>query len=296
MNYILIALFSYAVLAVVNILDKYLVTGFFNKPIPYAVFVTAMEAPILLVIPFNGLIVPKLPIMLLCFSIGALFFAAVIPYCKAMSLEEPSRVTTLYQLVPLFVIVISVLFRQELLNTKSIFGFFFLLAGGIIISMRRINGVFSWSKATLFALWGSLMVACIYVIEKYILRFMPVLDALVWMRLGGLGIVLCVLAVPKYRKDTFSLWKSLPKKDIGIFLSSETLTLFGVSINSFAVAAGAASIVSVLSSFQSVFVLIMAIFISIWFPKILKEELTSSTIALKIISIILITIGLWMVY
>ena len=63
-----------------------------------------------------------------------------------------------------------------------------------------------------------------------------------------------------------------------------------------ALTTGPVSLVSVLRGFQSVFVLIYAIVLSVWLPRILKEEIGKGILTLKIASITLMLIGLYFIY
>ena len=58
---------------------------------------------------------------------------------------------------------------------------------------------------------------------------------------------------------------------------------------------GPVSLVGVLESFEIVFVLILTIIISAFFPKILKEDIDKKTIIIKMISIIAMLAGLYLV-
>ena len=53
------------------------------------------------------------------------------------------------------------------------------------------------------------------------------------------------------------------------------------------------SIVLVFGGMQSAFVFILALFLSFKFPKILKEDINKEAIAIKIVSILLMLIGLY---
>ncbi|MFH1182474.1 MAG: hypothetical protein V1702_05940, partial [Candidatus Woesearchaeota archaeon] len=56
------------------------------------------------------------------------------------------------------------------------------------------------------------------------------------------------------------------------------------------------TLLSVLGSFQSVFVLAIATFLSIKFPMFLKEAIDPKTIGLKVVAIALMAAGLYLLY
>jgi len=58
---------------------------------------------------------------------------------------------------------------------------------------------------------------------------------------------------------------------------------------------GSASLISVLRGFQSIFVFIFSLVLSIWLPKILKEELVSGVLLTKVIAISLMLVGLFFI-
>lgn len=62
-----------------------------------------------------------------------------------------------------------------------------------------------------------------------------------------------------------------------------------------AITTGPISLVSVFRGFQSVFVLIYAAFLSIWLPRILKEEVSKSVLGIKFAAIFLMMIGLYLI-
>ncbi|KKR73165.1 MAG: hypothetical protein UU15_C0017G0004 [Candidatus Levybacteria bacterium GW2011_GWC2_40_7] len=68
-----------------------------------------------------------------------------------------------------------------------------------------------------------------------------------------------------------------------------------LSIN-WALITGPVTLISVTRGFQSAFVLIFTVFLSIWFPKILKEELSKSALGVKVLAIFLMFLGLYLIY
>ena len=58
---------------------------------------------------------------------------------------------------------------------------------------------------------------------------------------------------------------------------------------------GSASLISVLRGFQSIFIFILSLVLSIWLPKILKEELASGVLLTKVIAISLMLVGLFFI-
>jgi hypothetical protein len=73
--------------------------------------------------------------------------------------------------------------------------------------------------------------------------------------------------------------------------SAEIIFFFGALLITLALVTGPATLVNSLSNLQPFFVFLFAVGLSLFFPKILKEELKKSTLALKLIAMILMFVG-----
>jgi hypothetical protein len=63
-------------------------------------------------------------------------------------------------------------------------------------------------------------------------------------------------------------------------------------LNLLALATGPVALVTVMSAFQSGFVLLYALVSSVFWPDLLKEEVTRGTVSMKILALILLATGL----
>ena len=72
--------------------------------------------------------------------------------------------------------------------------------------------------------------------------------------------------------------------------------IIGADLSGFwAFRTGSASLISVFRGFQSIFVFIFSLVLSIWLPRILKEELARGVLLIKIIAISLMVGGLFFI-
>jgi hypothetical protein len=81
------------------------------------------------------------------------------------------------------------------------------------------------------------------------------------------------------------------KKVVALMSLAETLNLVAVLFLTIAASIGFVSLVSALSSIQPLFVLLFIVILSIFTPKILKEEIGKKTLLLKFIAIVLMITG-----
>jgi|SRR3989344_4237723 len=298
MNWVIFALLSRVLWAADNIVDKLLIEKHLKNPIVLTLIsgISALLLSIIIIL-FNGLSwIGFQPTALVIFA-GIIQILAVFSFYKAISKEEVSRVIPLFQLTPPFVLILSFLFLGEILEANHYLAFVLILLGGFLISLKKVEGVFRLRSAFWWMVLSSLIYAIQIIILKSLYIAYPFWNLTVYLGVGEfLPIPIMLLFITNFR-NIFS--KSLlGLKPVGWILV--ILTMFfatTASLSGFwALTTGPASLISVLRGFQSLFVLIFAVIISVWLPKILKEELSKSVLGIKAIAIFLMVIGLYLIY
>lgn len=295
MNWLILTLLAYFFWACSNILDKILIAKKI-KPLGIILVTNIFYSLIILAIPFFDFQIPNTVEILILLGAGLLLFVSIIPYFKALQIEEVSRVTPLWQLSPIFVLILATLTIGENLILKQYIGFSLLLIGGLLISTRKIQGIFKLSKAFYLMLLATSIGAIYVVILKYFADSYNTWTLIVWIRIGMLlGTVLALLHI-KYRQTFITTWTKLNNKTWILMLSEVITGLAGMVSWYTAVGLFSVSLITVLNGFQSLFLLVIASALSFKFPKLLKEEITTKTIAYKFIAIFLMFAGLFLVY
>src|SRR3989344_2306542 len=291
MDWVIFSLLSRALWAADNIIDK-LLRGRYLPDSLILTLVAGISALLLslIIVIFNGLgWIGFGPVTLVIFAVFAFY--------QAISREEISRVIPLFQFTPPFVLLLSLLFLGEVLTLNHYLAFVLILLGGFLISIQKAKGVFKLRNA----FWWMILSSLIYAIQVVILKSLyvahPFWDLTAYLGFGEfLPTPLLLLLVPTFRSRFVKGFSDL--KPIGWTLL--ILGMFFVTSASlsglWALVTGPVTLVSVLRGFQSLFVLIYAVFLSIWLPKILKEELSKSIIGIKTVAILLMTIGLYLIY
>ena len=228
---------------------------------------------------------------------GAFQVVAVFAFYQAIAKEEISRVIPLFQLTPLFVLILSLLFLKEVLTLNHYLAFVLILLGGLLISLQKTKGVFKLRVAFWWMVLSSLIYAIYAVILKSLYVAHPFWDLTVYLGFGEfLPTPLLLLLIASFRSRFIKSLSGL--KPIGWTLL--ILGMFFVTTASlsglWALAIGPVTLVSVFRGFQSLFVLVYAVFLSFWLPKILKEELGKDVLGVKVMSILLMMLGLYLIY
>lgn len=294
---IFFAILSPALYSVVNYVDKFLLEKYHIHPTVIALYSGSVAAVASLgILFFTGFHLFSLMTSLILITSGFLTMLTLIPYFKALSLDETSRVIPLFQMVPLFVLVLSFIFLQEVMTMKQYIGSFCIIFAAFLLSVEKVDAkIFRLRKAFFYMVIASLLSAISLILFK-----VGVGEIDFWHTLPyeGLGIVLGSLAIISYKDNISTLLeqtKKLPKKlflfislNEVIFVSSRYTAFFALSLIP-------ASLVSVLSGFQPFFVLCLGVLLSLFIPHLIKELLSKETIFLKIVASIIILIGIYLI-
>ena len=101
-----------------------------------------------------------------------------------------------------------------------------------------------------------------------------------------------LLVSKKIREEIFKSLKNLKGKKRLLFFSNQGLAAVGAFLQNYAIYLGSVALVGALQGVQYVFLLVLGGLITVFYPKIMKENISKSVIIQKIIAIVLIVIGL----
>ena len=295
MSWVLLAITATLFWASANIIDKILRTKYLKSS-------TALTASFGIFGIFFSLIlflavgIPSIPLqhLIAAFVAGTLVPYLVIPYLKALSLEEASRVVPLWHLSAIFILVLAVIFLNEILTALDYVAFGFILSGGILISTRRIGNVFHLSPAVALMLLSSLLVAVGDILMKFAFStgifWQTFLPFNIGISLGALSLFI----LPNIKKNVSKAFTSHKQKFASILFLSVLLGFTGSVLWNNAILLGPVTLVGVFVSFQSLFVLIIATLLSSKFPLLVNEALDIKTIGMKLTAIGLMAFGLYL--
>ena len=291
--WILFSILAAITWSVVNIVDKYVVTKWVDKPIvPVLIMgITGLVIGLGIIIP-RGLSELSYINVIWTLVAGIFYTLMNIFYFKAAKIEEISRIVPLFSLVPLFVAILSAIFLGEIFTITTYLGIAFLVIGAILISSRKLTKI-SVGKAFWFTILGILSISINYVITKYLLSFADFWTIFSYTRMGAFLAVIPIFFLNYH--DLVHIVKVHGKKVVGVMTANEALNVLAVLFITIAAATGFITLVNALASIQPFFVLVFAVVLSIWYPKILREEITKSTVFIKLVAIILLFIGVLLI-
>lgn len=284
----------YLSFAIVDILDKFLLSARKILPASYTFFTVVTGAALLLVWPLVYESLPARSIVLNLLS-GAYFSLAMYVFFKVLSFGEVSRVVPfIFGLVPAFDVLLSAIFKIDPLLPKEIAALALLVPGAMLIAYHPSRQLHRhiWLKVLAAFLFSSYNL-----LWQYGAQIGGSLNNLMWNRLGAAGVLLILLAIPLYRKKVFSVQHIAKKKHTsGLFMFKQLLGGFSFAALSHFLTVGSVAIVDALAGFRYVFLFLGAVVLSHRHIHVLDEEMDKKVIKLKLASLAVIFLGTVMLF
>jgi len=302
MLWLIIAILSYLLLAIVSLMDKYLLKSAFLSPSSYAFYGGALGGLILIISPFVGFYIPQPIEIVLALLAGILFVYALFWFYKGLKTYEASRIVpAVGGLVPLFTFALIFLLGGETLLYKQIIAFFLLVSGSVFITIKNFKEI-SFKSLRISAI-TALLFSLFFVLTKYVFMYIGFWPGFIWIKIGGLILAFCFLFWGKeVKQEVFGSLYSFKKRDkmFGVLLLSQTIGGGANILQNWAISLAPLACIAIISALQGVqyvFLLILIIILSFfsWSKKAgIKEEVSKKTLFQKIFAILLIGIGLWL--
>lgn len=279
-------------------LDKFLLSKYNINPTIitlYSGFFALLTGIIVLI--FTGVSSVDIKSALIILTSGFFGIFYLFAYFKALTYDEGSRVGSLFQLIPVVVLIFSFILLGEKLHFKQYIGSVLIIVSGFLLSLQKNDlGVFKINKAFWFMILSSFFSALVYVFFKLGVKQLGFWEALPYEGFGSGLATVCILGY----KNNFELLiktRKIFRKKILIYMTIvELIARISRYILFFALTIISASIASVLMGFQPFFLLILGIILSVWFPHLIEEEITKKTIRLKMLAGIGIFAGLYLIF
>lgn len=303
-SWFFIALVAPVLWAVVNHLDKYVLSRYQEERGVGAILIfSALSSffilPIILVFKYQFIFnISGLDLLILIIT-GFLGASAFFLYLKAMNIEEASVVIPLFQIDPLFGYLLSFIFLKESLNVEQL-GYAFMILAGIILVSFEIdleNKIKFKKKAVLLVTGASFMFALNSVLFKKIALADDFWVSVFWEYVGlTLFGILVFIFSKKFRNSFVEMIDTPRSKILTLNFASEVLYITGGLANNFAVLVAPVALVFVVNSYQPLFVFISGILLKLLYPRIISEKITRKHLVHKFIAIIIISIGSILLY
>lgn len=294
MDWLFYALLSPLLFALVNIADDNLVRRVYKSP-EFGTIVSGLFALLplgaLLFIPFK---VPDLQVVFFALLAGFLTTVYYLFYFKALLVEAPSVVISLFQISRALIPFLAYFLLKEMLRIDQYIGAAVIFAGAVGITAVDIKR-FKFSKALLLIFTASMMTATIAILDKTVYSRTDFFNGYVFFCLGmGLGAG-ALMAVTKEGRKFPRNFVGKFKSFIFLFILTEFLNIGAEFTLAYAISGGPVTLVKVIEGMQPLFVLFIALILYPFTPKYFREA-AQGQIPKKIFFIFIMLLGLYFIY
>ncbi len=294
MEWYVFALLAPAFWAMNNVFMKFLITNKFKSYFPMIFTVAIMDTIFALAVAAFTSISFFFPYYIIAFAVGLMPLLAFWFYSKALIMEEVTRIITLFQLIPVFVVFLSAIFLDEILGIQKYSGIILIVIASMLISYKKSGGK-SFSSALKFMIPFGLIIATYTISDKILLDYLDFWSVFFWNILGTFCGVVFLLSIPELRKESAKTILTVGKKAVLTTFIGEGIYVIGAICSLVALSLIDASLASALFGLQPFYVFFYILFLSLFLPRILNEDISKSIIALKISAIALMFMGTWLV-
>ncbi|MBO5349326.1 MAG: DMT family transporter [Clostridia bacterium] len=296
---VIITLLASFLWAITNHIDKYMLCKIDNDTsnvktlLVFSSFVAGIVlSPIWLCISKFQIHINVVPLIFIFVS-AILYILATYFYFKALEKNDASIVVVMFQLIPVFSYIFSLIFFKETLNIKEIIGALIIISSAIIISFDfgKTSNKNKLVALLLMAL-SSLLYSLYFICFDVAMRNGEYNAVAFWYQIGLLLIGICLISIKSFRTAFIKMLKSNGKKFIPLNITNEAINLIANLMVNFANLTIPLALANTLNGFQSAFVFIIGVIGVALFPKIISEDLNKRNVLQKVFCIGLGIIGL----
>ena len=313
-----IAISSYFMNAGVYVADKFLLSKKIHSSISYAFFVGVWSIFNFLILPLDFW-VPTFRELSLDLLGGFLFLVTLVVWYKALHQSEATRVVPVVgALIPIFSFILSFIFFGESFSERQFLAFAILIIGGVLVSVKqtkiylykevseKFRGIFGdifglvhaefrpTRRLIVNSIASALLFAMYYVLMKYIYSEQPFIGGFVWSRLGTFIGVLLMLFVSDWRRKILEGQRGQKSpKNMLFFLGVRLFAAAAFILLNWAISLGNVAMINALQGVQFLFLILLVLLLSKKFPNILEEEMGGGVMFQKIMGIVLVSLGLY---
>jgi len=292
--------FLYAMISVIffgftTIIDKLMLEkrlssfSYFVSFIPPAL---VFSICVLLLFPTNVFSLPYA----IAFVAGLVSVTGYVSYAVSIREEEASRIAALTSLSPAFVAVLAFFFVDEVFSGKSYVGMILMILGSALISYKRtrVKKMIPLSLI-LILIATNFSYSVDQTLSKISLDEISFWPFLMMFMFGRFAVAFPGLGVSSVRRKFFSEVKKLKRNFTLMLALGSVLWSLAIIFFFYAASLGPITLVSATALISPLFTLFFAILITKYLPKVLEEEIDRKTVALKLVAIVLIFLGTYLI-
>ena len=287
-------IFSYLFFALASLGDKIVLSGP-SKPKTYTFIVGLLSLISILIIPFVEFGYPSLISLAFIILEAIVYIAGLYAMFYALEHFDVSKVMpTIGATQPIFIALLSFFFwGYYKMEGNEILAFLILLIGSVLISIDKSPKI--TRKSLEISLITALLFSLDFIFSKFVFAEMSFWQGFIWMRIFSFIFVLVFLFDKKFIKELKEGNGKLNKKTGIVFFTAQTFGGLANILQSWAIFLVPVSYLAIMNSMKGIqyaFLFVLVVLTSSFLPKVLKEDMSKKIMMQKIISILIIGLGL----
>lgn len=294
--WLILALISPALWAVVHVLDAYFVRDVFEQPwigLVTSGFMLLAALPALsAALFFTGVKPIAWDVAVLAVLAGVAFMVGQVLYFTALRTSEAGVVAAYWNMIPMALPIVSFFLFGEVLTPLMYAGIVVIVSSSVGFCLVDGTHESRWKTFWLMALGAALQVAY-FLLQKEVFESCPTYQGflIITASMAFVGLT------PLLKKDRRRIWRSnwpLIRPAIGFLLFIEVVNIAAVGTSQFAVEAGSPSLVSAVEATMPAYTFFLALLLFRW-TKSMGDEAAGRRFPLKIALSIVMGVGVWLV-
>lgn len=271
-----------------NLVDKYIGTSHLKSPVAQLVVCGLVDVPAcLFLLLFFPIAFPGWELLAVLAAVAIVYFVSSFLYFKAMFSGEVSRVIALLYVMPLFLLVFAAVFLKESLAVHQYFAVLLLVAGALVLSVKKLKGL-TLREGAFLALGAALLNAIMDTGVKALSSGLNAATIYFWLIVFFSVFSLAVSLV--FRREISRVLESNPKACLGA-AASQVICVIAWLLYFTAIGLGLVSLVAATVSLQALTVFLAAVVLSLKKPELLKEVVSKDAIMEKAVGVLLMAGG-----
>jgi len=276
-----------------NIIDKVTLSRLVKSPMTVMIVLAVFGLLSSLVLATTvGLERFNLKEVILAFAAGACYSSMNFFYVKAVSVADISRITPLFALSTFFIALIAGVSLHEIFSLRTYVGNSCLTLGALTLSTTRLRSL-DLHQGFFLMMAADLSVAVTEVVQKYLLKTHGYWSVYAYSRFFSFVALLPIIWL--YNDGLRQLISKRRYSVLSLMSLSELLNLAAILCIVIASSRGFVTLVNATTEVQHLIVLLMATFISLLAPRLLKEDVSLRLFTRKLGSIAAILLGVALV-
>lgn len=225
---------------------------------------------------------------------GMIEMTAQVLYFHALKTEDTSTIIPFFQTIPIFSLIAGYLILGETLSYQQMVAGIAIMAGAAILSMKYVPGISPRLKAltVTFMLLSSICFALYNALFKYVAIDASFWVAIFWQHVGIAFFGIIVMFISRESRVGFleNIYAHGPKI-FSLNLINESIYAGGVVIFNYALLLAPIALVMTVNAYQPVFVFLGGIFMTLFLPRFIQEDISARTLLRKIPALVAIVVG-----